>query len=167
MAERRVRPAAKPPRNWPAKREDGGNAVPLELALEGYLASPQTARGEIVIVRSAAALSSLELRGFVSSYIGETEKSIDALFARAEEVDVSLFFDEADALFGERAENGEDKSERRDMIVLDPAAGRWLGQIYLGAHGRVRAGVYSLRGLYSGYRRTRRPWWRVFGQRRG
>lgn len=40
----------------------------------------------------------------VSKYMGETEKNLSALFAKAEQEDVILFFDEADALFGKRTE---------------------------------------------------------------
>jgi len=39
----------------------------------------------------------------VSKYIGETEKNLATLFARAEDKDFVLFFDEADALFGRRS----------------------------------------------------------------
>jgi SpoVK/Ycf46/Vps4 family AAA+-type ATPase len=40
----------------------------------------------------------------VSKYIGETEKNLENLFARAEAKNWILFFDEADALFGKRTE---------------------------------------------------------------
>jgi hypothetical protein len=39
-----------------------------------------------------------------SKYIGETEKNLSQLFARAEHSDVVLLFDEADSLFGKRTE---------------------------------------------------------------
>jgi SpoVK/Ycf46/Vps4 family AAA+-type ATPase len=39
-----------------------------------------------------------------SKYIGETEKNLARLLERAEELDVVLLFDEADALFGKRSE---------------------------------------------------------------
>lgn len=39
-----------------------------------------------------------------SKYIGETEKNLSQLFARAEHAEVVLLFDEADALFGKRTE---------------------------------------------------------------
>jgi len=38
----------------------------------------------------------------VSKYIGETEKNLERIFTRAENLDCLLFFDEADALFGKR-----------------------------------------------------------------
>ncbi len=39
-----------------------------------------------------------------SKYIGETEKNLARLFARAEHIDCVLLFDEADAMFGSRTE---------------------------------------------------------------
>jgi hypothetical protein len=46
----------------------------------------------------------VELAGLVSKYIGETEKNLERVFEAAAQSDVILFFDEADALFGKRAE---------------------------------------------------------------
>ena len=46
----------------------------------------------------------IDLAGLISKYIGETEKNLERLFAAAAASDVVLFFDEADALFGKRAE---------------------------------------------------------------
>lgn len=46
----------------------------------------------------------VELAGLVSKYIGETEKNLERIFEAASRSDVILFFDEADALFGKRAE---------------------------------------------------------------
>ena len=40
----------------------------------------------------------------VSKYIGETEKNLERLFEAAEQTDALLFFDEADAVFGQRSE---------------------------------------------------------------
>lgn len=44
----------------------------------------------------------IDLSAVVSKYIGETEKNLERVFARAEALDCVLFFDEADALFGKR-----------------------------------------------------------------
>ncbi len=46
----------------------------------------------------------VNLAGLVSKYLGETEKNLDLLFDAAETADVVLFFDEADAVFGQRSE---------------------------------------------------------------
>ena len=44
----------------------------------------------------------IDLSMVVSKYIGETEKNLEKVFAKAEHMDWLLFFDEADALFGKR-----------------------------------------------------------------
>jgi SpoVK/Ycf46/Vps4 family AAA+-type ATPase len=46
----------------------------------------------------------VDLASVTSKYIGETEKNLSQLFARAEHAEVILMFDEADALFGKRTE---------------------------------------------------------------
>lgn len=46
----------------------------------------------------------VDLAGMISKYIGETEKNLDKLFKAAEKSDVIIFFDEADAIFGQRSE---------------------------------------------------------------
>jgi hypothetical protein len=53
----------------------------------------------------------LGLDEIVSKYIGETEKNLATLFARAEHKEFVLFLDEADALFGQRPEvpDGHDR----------------------------------------------------------
>src|SRR6476646_887442 len=47
-------------------------------------------------------LLSVDPRAVVSKYIGETDKSLQELFARAERERAILLFDEADALLGKR-----------------------------------------------------------------
>ena len=49
-------------------------------------------------------LYKIDLSQVVSKYIGETEKNLDSIFTAAENSNVILFFDEADALFGKRSE---------------------------------------------------------------
>ena len=46
----------------------------------------------------------VDLASIVSKYIGETEKNLAQLLARAERVEVVLLFDEADSLFGKRTD---------------------------------------------------------------
>jgi SpoVK/Ycf46/Vps4 family AAA+-type ATPase len=46
----------------------------------------------------------IDLSRVVSKYIGETEKNLNQIFSRAENMDLILFFDEADALFGKRTD---------------------------------------------------------------
>ncbi len=50
------------------------------------------------------ALYRVDLAAVSSKYIGETEKNLSKLLARAEEQEVVLLFDEADSLFGKRTD---------------------------------------------------------------
>jgi SpoVK/Ycf46/Vps4 family AAA+-type ATPase len=56
----------------------------------------------------------------VSKYIGETEKNLSRVFQRAEAQDWVLFFDEADALFGRRAEvhDARDRYANQEVSYL-------------------------------------------------
>lgn len=53
---------------------------------------------------SGPSLHRTDLAGVVSTYIGETEKNLQRLVGAADRSGVTRFFDEADALFGKRAE---------------------------------------------------------------
>ena len=61
---------------------------------------------------------SIDLSQVVSKYIGETEKNLDLLFARAEDKNWILFFDEADALFGKKTEV-KDSHDRYSNLEAD------------------------------------------------
>jgi hypothetical protein len=54
--------------------------------------------------RLARPLLRVDLASVVSKYIGETEKNLAQLLARAEHLDAVLLFDEADSLFGARTD---------------------------------------------------------------
>src|SRR5205814_9615450 len=49
-------------------------------------------------------LYALDLSTVVNKYLGETEKNLDAVFSRAEELDVILLLDEGDALLTRRTD---------------------------------------------------------------
>jgi hypothetical protein len=54
--------------------------------------------------RLAMPLYRVDLASITSKYIGETEKNLSQLLARAEQAEVVLLFDEADSLFGKRTD---------------------------------------------------------------
>lgn len=62
----------------------------------------------------------IDLSMVVSKYIGETEKNLELLFARAEDKGWILFFDEADALFGKRTnvKDAHDKYANQEVSYL-------------------------------------------------
>ena len=62
----------------------------------------------------------IDLSMIVSKFIGETEKNLANLFAKAENKDWILFFDEADALFGKRTnvKDAHDKYANQEVSYL-------------------------------------------------
>ncbi len=62
----------------------------------------------------------IDLSMVVSKFIGETEKNLANLFAKAENKDWILFFDEADALFGKRTsvKDAHDKYANQEVSYL-------------------------------------------------
>lgn len=62
----------------------------------------------------------IDLSMVVSKYIGETEKNLELLFARAEDKDWILFFDEADAIFSKRTniKEAHDKYANQEVSYL-------------------------------------------------
>jgi len=62
----------------------------------------------------------IDLSMVVSKYIGETEKNLELLFARAEDKRWILFFDEADAIFGKRTnvKDAHDKYANQEVSYL-------------------------------------------------
>ena len=84
---------------------DAAGARGFKLVVEG---GTPTERAELAAgVASAVGqrVERIDLGSLVvSKYIGETEKNLNKVLARAESLDTVLFFDEADALFGSRTE---------------------------------------------------------------
>ncbi len=60
----------------------------------------------------------VDLAGVMSKYIGETEKRLKLIFDTCERANVLLFFDEADALFGQRTQV-KDAHDRFANIEID------------------------------------------------
>ncbi|KAA6346927.1 ATP-dependent zinc metalloprotease FtsH 2 [termite gut metagenome] len=62
----------------------------------------------------------VDLSGIVSKYIGETEKNLAKVFDKAEHQNWILFFDEADALFGQRTDtqSSNDRHANQEVAYL-------------------------------------------------
>jgi SpoVK/Ycf46/Vps4 family AAA+-type ATPase len=65
-------------------------------------------------------LLKIDLARIVSKWVGETEKNLDAAFREAEDSHAVLFFDEAEALFGARADvrTGADRYANLEVSFL-------------------------------------------------
>jgi SpoVK/Ycf46/Vps4 family AAA+-type ATPase len=70
----------------------------------GERGTGQTLAAQAIAGQLGLALVHVDLSALVSKYIGETEKNLNRIFDAAESQDAVLFFDEADALFGQRTE---------------------------------------------------------------
>jgi hypothetical protein len=70
----------------------------------GASGTGKTLSASWLATRLGMPLYRVDLAAVSSKYIGETEKNLGELFARAEHAEVILLFDEADAMFGKRTE---------------------------------------------------------------
>jgi SpoVK/Ycf46/Vps4 family AAA+-type ATPase len=85
-----------------AKRFARGRGI--AALFSGPSGTGKTMTAEILARHLGLDLYRIDLAGVVSKYIGETEKNLRSIFDAAEQSGAILFFDEADALFGKRAE---------------------------------------------------------------
>jgi SpoVK/Ycf46/Vps4 family AAA+-type ATPase len=85
-----------------------GHKLALGRGVNALFAGPsgtgKTTAAEVIASELGLDLYKIELANIVSKYIGETEKNLERIFTAAENANVILFFDEADALFGKRSE---------------------------------------------------------------
>ena len=79
-----------------------GRGDGLIALFHGESGTGKTLGAEAVAARLGLPMMRVDLSRVVSKYIGETEKHLGALFDAAEGFRAVLFFDEADALFGNR-----------------------------------------------------------------
>jgi hypothetical protein len=78
----------------------------------------------------------VDLSMVVSKYIGETEKNLEKIFARAEGKNWALFFDEADALFGKRTNitDAHDKYANQEISYLLQRLENYPGLVILASN---------------------------------
>jgi SpoVK/Ycf46/Vps4 family AAA+-type ATPase len=76
----------------------------LNVLFHGSSGTGKTMAASILAQELGLDLYKIDLSTVVSKYIGETEKQLSQIFREAQSSNASLFFDEADALFGKRSE---------------------------------------------------------------
>jgi DNA polymerase III delta prime subunit len=93
----------------------------------------------------------VDLSMVVSKYIGETEKNLELLFARAEDKGWILFFDEADALFGKRTNvrDAHDKYANQEVSYLLQRIEDYNGMVILATNMRHNIDSAFLRRFHS------------------
>ena len=91
-------------RNLGVLRRKGRRGLGLSALFSGPSGTGKTLAAEVLAGELNLDLYRIDLSSVVSKYIGETEKNLKQVFDAAESGGVLLLFDEADALFGKRAE---------------------------------------------------------------
>lgn len=88
----------------------------------------------------AMPLYRVDLASVISKYIGETEKNLASLMAKAERSDVILLFDEADSLFGKRTEikDANDRYANTQTNYLLQRIENYQGIVLLTSNNRSR-----------------------------
>lgn len=95
---------------------------PLGKGITALFAGPsgtgKTMAAQVLARSLGLDLYRVDLAGVVNKYIGETEKRLKQVFEACERANVLLFFDEADALFGQRTQV-KDAHDRFANIEID------------------------------------------------
>ncbi len=88
---------------------------------------------QIMAAELGLELYRVDLSKMVSKYIGETEKNITELFDRAKNMNVILFFDEADSLFAKRSEvkDSNDRNANAETAHLLQKMEEYEGMVIL------------------------------------
>jgi len=108
---------------WQVYEEWGfGRLCPLSKGITAMFAGAsgtgKTMAAQVLGASLGMDLCRIDLAGVVNKYIGETEKRLKQVFDACERGNVLLFFDEADALFGQRTQV-KDAHDRYANIQID------------------------------------------------
>lgn len=99
-----------------------GRLCPLGTGITAMFAGPsgtgKTMAAQVLARSLGMKLYRVDLAGVINKYIGETEKRLKQVFDACERANVMLFFDEADALFGQRTQV-KDAHDRYANIEID------------------------------------------------
>ena len=99
-----------------------GRLCPMGRGIAALFAGPsgtgKTMAAQVIARSLGMEIYRVDLAAVVNKYIGETEKNLRRLFDAAERANVLLFFDEADALFGQRTQV-KDAHDRFANIQID------------------------------------------------
>ena len=95
----------------------GRRGLGLSALFSGPSGTGKTMAAEVLAGELRLDLYRIDLSAVVSKYIGETEKNLKQVFDAAECGGVLLLFDEADALFGKRAEVKDSRDRYANIEV--------------------------------------------------
>lgn len=100
---------------------DAGKKLTAGTGISALFTGPpgtgKTLSAQIVAGELGLDLYRVDLSTVVSKYIGDTEKNLEKIFTEAQDSNVILFFDEADALFGKRSDVGDSHDRYANIEV--------------------------------------------------
>ncbi|HZE79593.1 MAG TPA: ATP-binding protein [Candidatus Polarisedimenticolia bacterium] len=88
--------------DWSSSPLNADRNPGVRALFSGPSGTGKTLAAQLLAAELQMDLYRLDLSAVVNKYIGETEKNLDQVFARAEELDVILLLDEGDALLTQR-----------------------------------------------------------------
>jgi SpoVK/Ycf46/Vps4 family AAA+-type ATPase len=115
---------------WVAHREEilargtlhatGGKGAGLAALFTGSPGTGKTLAAHVLADELGLELMQIDLSVIVDKFVGETEKNLEKVFRDAENRNVVLFFDEADALFGARSavQDAHDRYANQEVSYL-------------------------------------------------
>ncbi|HRP24364.1 ATP-binding protein [Thauera sp.] len=112
----------------------------VRALLVGPSGTGKTLAAGWIATRLGLPLYRVDLASVTSKYIGETEKNLSELFARAEHAEVVLLFDEADSLFGKRTDvkDANDRFANQQTNYLLQRIESFEGIVLLTSNSRAR-----------------------------
>ena len=100
--------------------ESGGSGGGITALFSGSPGTGKTLAAHVVAAELGMDIVRVDLSAIVDKYIGETQKNLEQVFRQAESLNVVLFFDEADALFGRRSDvkDAHDRYANQEVAYL-------------------------------------------------
>ncbi|HYH84226.1 MAG TPA: AAA family ATPase [Pyrinomonadaceae bacterium] len=96
-------------------------------------------------------LYKVDLSAVVSKYVGETEKNLNRVFEEAEDANAVIFFDEGEALFGQRGsrtETGQDRWANMEVNYLLQRVEEYTGVVIIASNLRQNIDEAFMRRIH-------------------
>ncbi len=121
----------------------------LAALFSGPPGTGKTMAAQVIAAELELDLFRVDLSSVVSKYVGETSQNLERILSRAENMDIVLFFDEADALFGKRTEikDAHDRFANTDTNYLLQAIENYAGILLLATNKKANIDPAFIRRL--------------------
>ncbi|MFA9417303.1 ATP-binding protein [Natrinema sp. HArc-T2] len=113
--------------------EVGSRAAGVVALFKGPSGTGKTMAAEVLAADVGMALYKVDLSTVVSKYIGETEENLERIFQAGAQSNAMLLFDEADSIFGDRADvnDATDRYANAEVNYLLQRIERYEGVVVL------------------------------------